>query len=362
MSILKIFPIQDTTLYSKDSTANTGIDEILEVGAFNYLSITNDDIRRSLLLFDTAELRAAVAGLSGSVTASLRMFLASADNLAQTYTIEAYPVAQTWQNGLGKYADSPVNTGGASWTYVGQSGSSATWDLTTYSGSYLFTTGGGSWTTTRTGSQAFTFTSDKDVNLDISTIVNSWTASSGAQPNNGILVKLTGSIELNTGSYMGLKFYSRETHTIYPPHIELKWDDSSFRTGSAGYTTASKDSFILTATNNLGTFKQDAVHTFNFKTREQYPTRVFQTSSVYLDWQYLPSQSYWAIQDYKTKEMVVDFDTVATKLSTTPNGSSFTLRMNGLQPERSYKILVKSNLATGETVIKDNDIIFKVTQ
>lgn len=358
MSILKIFPIQDTTLYSKDNTTNTGIDEILEVGAFNYQSIT-DDIRRSLLLFDTNELKDAVAGLTGNVTASLRMFVASAENLTQEYTVQAYPIAQTWQNGLGKFLDVPTNTGGASWTYRAGTTTGLQWSGITSS---LNTRGGGSWYNARVASQSFTFVSDKDLNIDVSSMVNSWTASSGAEINNGIIVKLTGSIELDTGSYMGLKFYSRETHTIYSPHLELKWDDSTFVTGSNGYATASKDSFILTATNNLGTFKQDAVHTFNFKTREQYPTRVFQTSSVYLDWQYLPSQSYWAIQDYKTREMVVDFDTVATKLSTTPNGSTFKLNMNGLQPERSYKILIKSNLATGETVIKDNDIIFKVTQ
>lgn len=358
MSILKIFPIQDTTLYSKDNNTNAGMDEILEVGAFNYQSIT-DDIRRSLILFDTNEIKTAVAGLSGSVTASLRMFVASAENLTQQYTVEAYPIAQTWQNGVGKFLDVPTNKEGASWTYRSGVSTGLTWTGITAS---LNTVGGGSWYNTRVASQSFNFVSDKDLNIDVSSMVNSWTASSGAEVNNGIIVRLTGSIELDSGSYMGLKFYSRETHTIYPPHLELKWDDSTFKTGSLGYPTASKDSFILTSTNNLGTFKQDAVHTFNFKTREQYPTRVFQTSSVYLDWQYLPSQSYWAIQDYKTREMVIDFDSVATKLSTTPNGSTFTLRMNGLQPERSYKILIKSNLYTGETVIKDNDIIFKVVQ
>jgi hypothetical protein len=60
--------------------------------------------------------------------------------------------------------------------------------------------------------------------------------------------------------------------------------------------------------------------------------------------------------------MVIDFDTVGTKLSTTPNGNSFTLHMNGLQPERSYKILIKANLATGETVVKDQDTIFKIVR
>ena len=102
------------------------------------------------------------------------------------------------------------------------------------------------------------------------------------------------------------------------------------------------------------------MYNFRFKTREQFPTRQFTTSSIYLNWKYLPSQSYYAIQDYKTKEMAIDFDTNATQLSIDPSGSFFKLYMNGLQPERSYKILIKSTLETGETVVKDNDIIFKV--
>ena len=370
MSVYKIFPIQDTTLYSRAQTTNTGLDEILEVGAYNksnqaqsstivLADLGLDDIRRSLILFDTKDIKAAVANMTGSVTSSLRMFLATAENLAQQYTVQALPLDQAWQNGLGKYSDAPTNTGGASWKYRSAQAYGLEWTGTTSS---LYTKGGGSWETTRTGSQLFTFTSNKDLNVDVSDMVNSWTGSFGTQPNNGILIKLEDSIELNSDSYTGLKFYSSDTHTIYPPHLELKWDDSTFNTGSTIYVTASKDTFILTATNNLGTFKEDAVHTFNFKTREQYPTRVFQTSSVYLDWQYLPTSSYWAIQDYKTKEMVIDFDTKATKLSTNTNGNSFTLYMNGLQPERSYKILIKATLSTGETVVKDHDTIFKVVR
>jgi hypothetical protein len=34
--------------------------------------------------------------------------------------------------------------------------------------------------------------------------------------------------------------------------------------------------------------------------------------------------------------------------------------MNGLEPERYYKILIKSVLANGETVVMDKDYIFKV--
>jgi len=34
--------------------------------------------------------------------------------------------------------------------------------------------------------------------------------------------------------------------------------------------------------------------------------------------------------------------------------------MNGLEPERYYKILIKSVISSGETIVMDKDYIFKV--
>ena len=63
-----------------------------------------------------------------------------------------------------------------------------------------------------------------------------------------------------------------------------------------------------------------------------------------------------------TEEIVVDFDTVGTKISCDSTGNFFTVYMNGLQPERYYKILIKSVLSNGETVVMDKDYIFKVVR
>jgi hypothetical protein len=43
-------------------------------------------------------------------------------------------------------------------------------------------------------------------------------------------------------------------------------------------------------------------------------------------------------------------------------GNYFDLQMNGLEPERYYKLLLKSLLDSGETVVYDNNYIFKVTR
>lgn len=372
MAVYKVFPLKDSTLYSKYSLTNAGRDEILEVGSRNNPSLAglpvvtttglgSGDIRRTVISFAASDISSALALTTGSFKTNLRLFLADANDLSTDYTLEFYALAQNWQVGTGKLANIPTTSDGVSWVYTGQSGSSAIWNTTALSSSYLFTTGGGTWNTAYRASQSFDYISDKDINVDITNITAGWISSSIA--NYGVVVKLTGSIELNTQTYMNLKFYSMDTHTIYPPCLEFKWDDSILSTGSTAVGTVTSDNFILLPNNNLDKYKEGEVYNFKFKTREQYPTRQFTTSSVYLNWKYLPSQSYWAIQDYKTNEMVIDFDNSYTKISANSEGNYFKLYTAGLEPERSYKILVKSVIPSSlETVIVDNDIIFKVTR
>jgi hypothetical protein len=61
-----------------------------------------------------------------------------------------------------------------------------------------------------------------------------------------------------------------------------------------------------------------------------------------------------------TEEIVVDYDTNYTKISCDASGSYFNVYMNGLEPERYYKFLIKSVLANGEVVVTDQNYIFKV--
>jgi len=59
--------------------------------------------------------------------------------------------------------------------------------------------------------------------------------------------------------------------------------------------------------------------------------------------------------------MVVDFSTDFTKISCDPEGSFFDVYMDGLQPERFYRILVKTELK-GSDVVVDNRNIFKIVR
>ena len=71
--------------------------------------------------------------------------------------------------------------------------------------------------------------------------------------------------------------------------------------------------------------------------------------------------SYYAIKDAKSDTVVVDFDTSYTKISADTQGSYFDVYMNGLEPERYYKLLVKT-VISGSTLVFDNEYFFKVLE
>jgi hypothetical protein len=61
-----------------------------------------------------------------------------------------------------------------------------------------------------------------------------------------------------------------------------------------------------------------------------------------------------------SEEIVVDYDTTYTKISCDSTGNYFDVYMNGLEPERYYKLLFKSVLSNGETLVFDENYYFKV--
>ena len=99
-----------------------------------------------------------------------------------------------------------------------------------------------------------------------------------------------------------------------------------------------------------------------FHLRKKYPgTRTFTTSSNYLNVGYFNSTSYYSIRDAHTEEIIIPFDDNFTKLSADRNGMYFKMYMNGLQPERYYRILIKHVNSEG-TEIFDNNYNFKVVR
>lgn len=369
MAVYKLFPEKDTFIFSETVTGNAGKDEIIEIGGYPD-TFGVGRANRLLVQFNTAEMQDVVANkVSGSsYTANLHMYLADASELPIDYSLYAYPIYATadWDNGIGKYGDIPTDTSGTSWKYK-NAGQQNAWITSSFptgtTGSFISgSEGGGNWYTgsagvSLTSTQAYTLNSNLDIDINVSNAVDLHV--SGTISNRGFIVKLQDSLEFNTTSSIRLKYYGVDTNTIYPPCLDIKWDDSSYNTGSLGALT--NEQATITVTNNKGKYSDVGKQRFRIAAKPTYPVRTFTTSSIYLTNYALPIQSYWGLRDENTEEMLVDFDTTYTKISCDSTGPFFDVYMDGLQPERYYRILVKTVL-DGSTTVIDNQNIFKVVR
>ena len=352
MAVYKIFPEKDAFISSKYPTQNTGRDEILEVSNTNAINLDTSAqgdvpaVKRALIQFKTTDISDVITNKIGDAAfqSNLNLYLANATIAPLDYTIETFPISQSWNMGTGRSADSPKTDNGVSWGWRLESGSGA-WD-----------TDGGDYTASVSGTQDFTYDSTKDISMDVTNIVQEW--NSGSINNYGFIVKLTGSIEFSA-SYVDTSYFSVDTHTIYPPELEFKWDDSSYATPLTAVTSSD---FVLAFTNLKSEFEDSGVYNFRVKARDKYPARAFQTSSVYLNAKALPTSSYWGLKDAKTDEMVVDFDTSYTKISADSGSNYFTVYMDGLEPERYYQLMVKTVIGDETLVIEDKGNYFKVVR
>jgi hypothetical protein len=395
MAVYKIFPEKDATMYSLFPQMNTGLDEIIEISNLNIAVDSNAQVARYLIQFDSRSIDNLILtkGSGSNWDIDLRCFIATAQGINLDSRLYVYPVSGAWGMGTGKYLDQPIVTNGVSWEWQtvqdGKRWPSLTSSLSpfttaSYSGNNR---GGGVWYTGSSlpgldlvGTQTFSYHSDKDLKVNVTDIAKAWYSASqnlnGAYTkiyNNGFIVKWESSssyedpggnyyIEFNNNLNIQpvLQYYSMDTHTIYPPCLDFKWDDSRWNTGSSTLPVLSTPQAYLSIINNDGFFYSQSVQQFRVDCRPQFPPIIFQTSSIYTNNYYLPSgSSYWAIKDLDTNEYVVNFDPNYTKLSADASGSYFTVYMNGLQPERYYTILIQTTIGQTTQVI-DSNYNFKV--
>ena len=380
MAVYKLFPLQDATMYSFYPTMNTGIDPIIEVGNLNVNVNPVPQVFRYLVEYDQNEINDIIDNTIGGTqfSSSLKNYIANAQGIIFDTELEIYPVSGSWNNGSGTYLDSPFTTNGCSWqnqTFEGgqewATSSFQPYATASFSGSN--NAGGGTWYTGSSDpyntnlyvTQSFTLRSEKDLNAPVTDIVKVWYSSSKSIggytdiQNNGFIVKWENSIEFNIADAIQpiMQFYSIDTNTIYPPVLELKWDDSLYETGSLP-PIQTADLFVA-LDNNPGEFYLDSINRFRLNVRPDYPTRVFLTQSIDTINHYLPEGSSYALKDLDTNEYIIDFDSEFTKISCDAQSNYFDIYMNGLQPERYYKILVKTTV-NGSTIIKDDQYYFKV--
>ena len=376
MAIYKLFPEKDNTLYSMYQSMNTGIDPINQISNLNFAISSQPSVARALTQFSTLEIVDVIDNkiVGNAFDVYLKSFIATAQGINEDADLYIFPVSESWNNGTGTYLDQPITTDGSSWDSPvlggGTRWSSGDTIISTSSYDPTYSVqGGGNWYISSSAnsslpqikypySQSFGMRSDKDLSVKVTETVHDWYSSSIS--NSGFILKWENTVEFNTNKQIQpvLQYYSIDTNTIYPPQLEFRWDDHVYNTSSA-IPSLSGSNLYINLDENPGEFFLDSVNRFRLNVREEYPRRVFQTSSIYTTQHYLPTSSYYAIKDLDTNEYVVEFDTLYTKISADEKSNYFDIYMSGLEPQRYYKILIKVDNGTS-TQIYDNDYYFKV--
>jgi hypothetical protein len=250
--------------------------------------------------------------------ATLRMWFVNGMGMPKRYVIEAYPAAAPWREGRGRLENTPATQEPVSWIRrdFGQDWNSP----------------GGDFDSSLRVRKTFDG-DDPDVELNVNSLF-----ASGVE--NGILLKRQ---DEDFDRRTELKFFSKDTRTIYVPHVLLGVDDYRFE--PEGADPVEKDNITAFVTNMRETYNEGSTARFNVKVEERYEQRGFlgirptaRTESIGSE-RYLPPRSLtYEIRDIKTGLRFMPFDERFTAVSFANGGHFFDLDLTNLLPKRNYEI------------------------
>ncbi len=391
---------KDTTLYERRPERNTGVDQVIElikiasgsrsfengidlgIQANTYntrilIDFGNEitSLSQSIAAGDIPEINNVLASAPLSASVYLNLHATDASDLIKKYELFAYPVSESWDNGTGTFSDSPEARIGASWLYRrgdAKADAATAWNTGSANsnvdgvgvselqggGTYFLSAdnGFGPEGHAELTSQIFNNQSP-DVRMDVTSIVKGWI--DGDRPNYGFMVKRS-RIDERSGEVLGsLKFFGRESHTIFVPRLEVCWDDI---VNAGGTSTISSDTYVPYFKNIKSEYRTSEIARFRIGVRPEFPTKSYVTSSFYLTNDRLPASSSYEIIDSVTNDVIIKDENIwsssTTKISNDSNGSYFNLRMDSFMPERYYKIKLTCR-RTNDTQTFDN-FYFKV--
>jgi len=343
---------KDASIYLQQPTQNTGLDEILEVSKIYYGNLK--DVARSFIYFDLNNISSSI--VNGEITmssAELILHEAESSEIALSYTIYAHPISQSWEMGIGTRFDD-ISGDGVTWNNKSTAIGWLTAESLSLDSTGSYNGKGGTWYTGSQSTQSFEYRTT-DLSIDVKNTIKVWL--SGSLPNNGFIIKHDSSFENNSNDYGQLKFFSKETNTIYQPKIRISWDDSFFSTGSLLELTS--DDIHVTFKRLKSKYKQGSKPEIRVFGREKYPLRTYTDYYTYNDLKYLPSTTYYQIRDVITDDIIVPFGDYS-KVSCDANGNFFKLNLTNWETNREYYIEIKIDRDGVIEYFSDKDLTFLV--
>ena len=234
----------------------------------------------------------------------LRLYEAegNAEFTDQTFSLSIQPISQSWTEGTGKFGDRPKNTNGCSWenrhNFI--NATAQTWDtngvdvLSVSQSTFIINDG-----------------DSPDVNVEVTNMVNMWLQEQSTKGNQGMLIRFDGSSETNDTIFAHMKFFSRNTHTIFSPKLEVRWDDhlpcTGSNTGSLTELTSSglADNFLYMK-GLREEYKVGERVKFRVGARKRYIQKTFTNSFQTATGSFIPEGSgSYAIKDIATDELMI---------------------------------------------------------
>lgn len=334
-------PTKDTTIYQTYPTINTGLGEILEIGKVKKESNATyaSSSVRILMNFDIST----ASAYPPTAKYYLNLFLANAINVDRGQNIEVYPVNVQWDEGSGYfYPISQNNTKAATWQ---QAKTNINWSVS-----------GSSFIATTSSLVEITQVPIKDISIDVTNIIAPVVAGTNTFTWNGILLKYPSADEVDNQVISNIKFFSKDSSTIFAPTLEIVWDDQIFTTGSLKPIPSSKISIL--PKNLKQVYTQGEVDKIYLVIRDQYPDKRFDAVQRYKNTFYLPTSSYFRIRDEVSDVEIHSFDKYSA-INCDASGSYIILDTLGLQANRYYTLDLKIK-TTNSTFFPEFNYRFKV--
>ncbi len=412
-----ILPTQDTWISSGSSDvtgesfleSNFGKDKVLQINKI----FQNDSFEyqtRALVDFSGTDFTSLSQSVSnGDITSDAQFYLRLFDTegtaeSSEEYTLNAFPLYSSWKEGNGKVTDNPQNKNGASWinrddrdgaTAISWSFRQAALELEGAADEdgngiefieyhFSFGTagqafgsitgsdflgggdgyGGGVWYQRKGyfGSQSFS-SEVADVEMNVTDMVNKWLDSTIS--NYGLILKFSGSQETDLSTFGNLRFFSKDSNTIFQPKLEVRWNDhtacSGSNTGSLTELTMSglADNYLYMRDLRQSYLQTEKVK-FRVGARKRYIRKSTSTTFKSATDSFVSENSgSYAIKDVATDEFIVPFSDY-TLLSCDNTGPYFNQWLNGFYPNRDYKILLKLKYNDGQEQVFDDNFKFYV--
>jgi hypothetical protein len=348
--------VKDSTIYLQQPHQNTGRDEVLEVSKVYYGNIK--DISRALIQFNTSEIADEIqSGQLVVESAILSLRETESEELPLQFVLYGVPIYGEWEMGIGTRFDE-ISTTGVTWNYR-EGDSKVEWGVPSLANGIdgNYNGRGGVWYTSSISEYSYLYNT-MDVQMDITNVLVDWI--SGSIPNNGIMLKYDTELESDTNDYGILKFFSRETNTIYQPKLIIKWDDSVY-TNEELTIAPNNTTLRITIPSMKKEYKVDTRIRVNVNVREKYPLKQFTANFPNSTLYKLPQTAYYQIKDVLSDTVIIPFSNYS-KISCDSSGNYMMLDFHNWEVNRLYKIEFKILWPDSSIAFVDDDYTFEVVK